>query len=134
MTHLALRSTELPIFIVGIVFFFIYLVVRVSARERENRRRLELIEKALDSGTIDERTKRELVEAVAKKPLGRAREGVHPVFTLGWIGLFAGIGMVIVALGEERWWRPAVMTTAISFGVLSVPMAVRELQSRKEHA
>ena len=128
MSFLALRGTELPIYIVGIVFFFVYLMTRVSSREKVQKARLELVERALESGAIDESTKRELLEAVTRKPQSLA----HPLVLLGWIGLFAGIGMIVLASMDDAYlWKPAILTTAISFGVLSLPIASRELQSRR---
>lgn len=128
LSFLALRGTELPVVLVGTVFFFVYLMSRAGAREREQKRRLELVEKALESGAIDERTKRELVEAVTAKPPGLA----HPLFLIGWVGLFAGIGMIVLATTNQPYlWEPAILTAAVSFGVLSVPIASRELQSRR---
>ena len=120
----------LPVFIVGIVFGFVYLIVRISAHEKDQRRRIELVERALDSGAIDAQTKRELVETVAN---ARAKAGPGAVFSLGWVGLFAGLGMIGTGLALEPydWWPAGIMTTAISFGVLSIPLAARELQSRK---
>jgi hypothetical protein len=129
MSFLALRGTEVPIFIVGIVFLFIYLMTRVTAREREQRRRMELIERALESGSVDESIKKELLAAVTDKR--RPGHRTHPVFLLGWVGLCAGVGMMVIALNYSYWWEPAILTTAISFGVLSVPIAAREIQSRR---
>ena len=118
----------LPVFIVGLVFSFVYLLVRLSARERDQRRRIELVERALENGAIDDQTKRELLGAVTNK---RTPTGYHPLFLLGWVGLFAGLGMIGISMGNDHWLSPAIMTTAVSFGVLSVPLAARELQSRK---
>ena len=89
-----------------------------------------LVERALESGAIDEATKRELLAAVAHRGR-RPQAGVHPIFVLGWVGLFAGLGMIGISLEQPRWWPPAILVTAISFGVLSVPLAAREMQSRK---
>ena len=120
-----------PVFVILIVFLFVYLVIRLSTREKELRRRIELVERALESGAIDDETKRQLLEAVTNRRHGLA-PGHHPVFVIGWVGLFAGLGMMgIATTGLYHWWPAAIMTTAISFGVLSVPLAARELQSRR---
>ena len=119
----------LPVFIVGIVFFFVYLIVRISAHERDQRRRIDLVERALESGVIDDATKRELLEVVTHQRKRGA--GPHPVFALGWVGLFAGLGMIGISMDQYHWWPAGLLTTAVSFGVLSVPLAAREMQSRK---
>ena len=123
-----IRGLDLPVFIVGIVFFFVYLTSRASARERDQKRRIELIERALQSGVVDDATKRELLAAVANDTW----YGAHgrPSFLFGWIGLFVGIGLIILAMDDGELWKPAVIISAISFGVLSLPIAAREFHSR----
>ncbi|MEM7201887.1 MAG: hypothetical protein AAF628_16590 [Planctomycetota bacterium] len=135
-TLLAIRGSELPlpVAIIGTVFFFIYLMTRTTARERESKRRIELVEKALSHGHIDEATKREMLAAVTGQRDATGR--ISPTMAAGWVGLFVGLGLTAAALigaGDARdLWLPAVMTTAISFGVISLPLAQRELQDRRD--
>ena len=49
---------------------------------------------------------------------------------MGWIGLFVGLGLMVLAAESGRYWEPAVIVTAISFAMLSLPLAAREFQSR----
>ena len=109
-------------------FIFMIVVVRIAQRDSENKRNTALIEKALDNGTIDEATKRQLLERVAGQ-----KKGPSSIFMFGWVGLFVGLGMLVLGMADsDDWLVPAVLTTAISFGVLSTPIAMRELQARQQ--
>lgn len=121
------RSAEFPLLVVAIVFVYVFLVYQTKHRHRDRERRIELVERALESGAIDDTTKRELVAAV----VGGSTSGMHPLLAVGWIGLFAGLGMIGLAFGDYPMWRPGIMTTAISFGVVSLPLASRELNQRR---
>lgn len=132
-SYLAFRGTELPIAIVGIVFVFVYLLVRINVRERMQKRRIELVETAVRSGAIDAATKRELVAAVTGER--RPRRTAHPLFLVGWVGLFVGAAMIVISaqMGHmEHMLAPGILVTAISFAVLSLPIAARELQARSQ--
>jgi len=128
MSYLAFtRGAELPIVIVAIVFVFVYLRSRVVAHERTQKRKIELVERALESGVLDQATKRELVQAIT----GRApRRGTHWLFLLGWIGLFVGVALVILGVDNDDLWPAAIVVTCVSFAVLTIPIASRELHAR----
>ena len=125
--------------IVAVVFAFIYLTVRLQTREREARlereRKYRLLEKALESGSIDEATKRQLVELVARgegavRPSGVSRSAV--LAAIGWIGIFVGVALLAVGYqGEEDLMRAGMLVALTSFGLVSVPFALRELNARK---
>lgn len=125
--------------IVAVVFAFIYLTVRLQTREREARlereRKYRLLEKALESGAIDEATKRRLVETVARPEGAAGPPGGSPAVVLGaigWIGIFVGAALLVVGyLGEEDLMHPGMLVALISFGLVSVPFALRELNARK---
>ena len=133
MHYLALmsRGGEMTVWIVAIVFGFVYMVTRISAKEKAERRRLDLIERALDSGAIDEATQRELVASVVKRPTQR----MPWLFVAGWIGLFVGVGLIVVGSMSHRmdYMLPqAIMVVTVSFAVLSLPIAAREFTSRTD--
>ena len=119
-------SVAIPIVLLS--FTFAYLMSRLKVCDRERGRRAALLERALDSGAIDDATKRELLAAVTGKPT-TARG--HSVLVAGWIGLSVGIGLIVLAMMHRMSWEPAILITAVSFGVLSVPMAMREMQARR---
>ena len=130
MHFVAARGPDVAVAIVAIVFVFIYLMVRITTREREQRRRLDLVAQALQSNQLDDRTKRELLAAVGAAP----REARIPLWTaLGWIGLAVGISLLILGetMSQRDLWAPGVLVTAVSFAVLSLPIAARELQGRR---
>lgn len=129
MTYLAFRGAEI-LLIFGAGVFLAYLITRRSNRDRDLQRRIDLVERALDSGQIDEHTKRELL-AAATAPVGTHW---HPALVAGWVGLFSGLGMIALALMYYRdWWETGIMVTAVSLGVISVPIGMRELQGRAAH-
>ncbi len=131
MNYLAARGPDTAVAIVAIVFVFVYLILRIATREREQKRRLDLVAQALQAGQLDERLRHELLGAVA------APGPKTPIWVvLGWLGLFAGIGLLIVAAttNERDMWPAGIMVTAVSFAVLSLPIAAREMQGRKTAA
>lgn len=124
----------IPIAIVTIVFFFVYLMVRQSSKERDEKRRLELIDRALEHGQIDPDTKRALLGAVVHR-----KERRSPLLVVGWLGMCTGVGMLLMVwinpggvYYKPETWHAAIMITAISFGMLSLPIATRELSRGSE--
>ncbi len=118
-------GAQLPVFIIGIVFFFVYQMVRLSAKERDDKRRIDLVEKAMEKGDLDAATKRQLVQAV----VGESPRW-SPLLVIGWLGLCVGLGMLAVAClsyGNERMFQQAILVTCGGFGLLSLPIAMREL-------
>lgn len=127
------------------MFLFTFLASRNEQRERSRRLQLrtDLVERALESGAIDESTKRELLDVVTGK-VEQARKdaakeagvgaGSKTLFVLGWLGLFAGLGMLTLHLLEagDYWFIPAILTSTVGFGALSMPLAMRELHARRE--
>jgi hypothetical protein len=92
-------------------------------RCREQARRLDLIEAALRNPNLDRDVQRELVQALQPKP---RRTG----FVLGWFGAFAGIAWLCTEpRGDE--WTFAVIVTVVAFALLTLPLALRELEIRK---
>ena len=54
-------------------------------------------------------------------------------FVVGWIGLFTGIALWVVGMGfgPEELGFTGVITALVSFGVVTVPMALREVERRR---
>ncbi len=110
-------------------------------RSRERKERLRVMEKALHSNQLDDETRRSIAhslsgEARRDRPLWLVSlyQGVvylcrHAVFVCGWIGMFVGAGLMIIGDGEM--FAGGVMTALTSFGVVTVPMALREMEVRR---
>lgn len=112
------------------VMWVIFAITKRMDRQRENdKRSFDLVHKALDSGAIDAETKAMLVRVVAER--GAAQ--VSPMFAVGWIGLFVGGAMIAAGsmTYEARDVLPAgIVVAVVSFGVLSMPIAAREMLYR----
>ena len=110
-------------------------------RSRERKERLRVMEKALHSGQLDDVTRRSIAnslsgEARKDRPLWLVSlyQGIvylcrHAVFVGGWIGMFVGAGLMII--GDSEMFAGGVMTALVSFGVVTVPMALREMEARR---
>lgn len=91
---------------------------------RERRRRLEAIETALRNPALTPEVQRELTQMLRPPPKGRTS------FGLGWIGVALGIGWLLTdPVGSD--FDFAVMLTAASFAVVTLPLALRELEARR---
>jgi hypothetical protein len=91
---------------------------------RERRRRLEVIEAALRNPSLTPEVQRELAQMLRPAPRGRT------IFAFGWIGVALGIGWLLTnPIGED--YNSAVFLTAASFGVVTLPLALRELEARR---
>ena len=110
-------------------------------RSRERKERLRVMEKALHSNQLDDETRRSIAhslsgEARRDRPLWLVSlyQGVvylcrHAVFVCGWIGMFVGAALMIISDGEM--FASGVMTALTSFGIVTVPMALREMEVRR---
>jgi hypothetical protein len=120
--------------LLALCFAGCYVMCRLAVQDKLQKRRLDLVESALKSGAVDAATKSLLLAALAEGAKGgRSEPRASPLFALGWIGLCAGIAMIVIyyTAPASRGTLPAgVITCAISFGLLSLPMAARELYAR----
>ena len=110
-------------------------------RSRERRARLQVLEKALHSGQLDEETKRSLASSISGDPrrsrpewLTSLYQGIvylcrHSIFVCGWVGIFAGVAMMLI--GGPDVFAGGVVTALVSFGIVTVPLALRELEARR---
>lgn len=91
---------------------------------RERRRRLEVIETALRNPALTPEVQRELTQMLRPAPKG------HLSFGLGWMGVVLGIGWLLTdPVGSD--YNFAVFLTAASFAVVTLPLALRELDARR---
>ena len=113
----------IPVAIVGILAALAIVVVNTVLRARERARRLELIEAALRNRSLLPETQRQLIEPLKPQPSRR-------LFVVGWLGAFAGVGMLCLGLEGFALWL-AVNITALSFALITLPLALREVEARR---
>ena len=101
----------------------ILVLVHLLQRGRQERRRFELMEAALRNPSLSPETQRDLVRAMTPTR-GRL------LFTLGWFGLFGGIGWMCSDPHPSE-MQSAIIITVVSFAMLTLPIAMRELEARK---
>lgn len=121
-----------------IIFMFILAVIVLAHRSKARQARFRLVERALQEGNLDEATRAQLLDSVSAPGwAGILQQQIaflarHAVFVLGWLGIFTGLG--VVAWGgiesEDHAMGIGVVVALISFGVVTVPLALREIQGR----
>jgi hypothetical protein len=124
---LGLRDDGFFIFF-GLVFSFVALIVSMNLRHKERKERMALARRALEQGNLDDATRQHLLQAVPP----HARRGYllrNPVFTIGWLGLFLGGGLLMT--GERDTFEAGIVVALVSFGIVTMPFALRELEGRK---
>lgn len=141
---LAARMEAIPI--LGIIFLFVYGVIHIDNRKKERQQRLRILEEAVRTGQLDEQMRAEIVAGLsgrARKQEAMQAHAAHVAahkdqsgwgklfFTIGWLGLFAGIGMLIAHENEDMLVAGCVMTGA-SFALVTLPLAWRELEAKRQ--
>ncbi len=126
-----------------LIFMFIVLMTLMKNRSQQHRDKMDIIQKALDSGAIDENAKREMLEALSgqnwvkqhQRNVERAarvsekRSFGRFMFGIGWMGLFLGVVLFLagLAVGEEELLVGGAVVGGIAFGIVTLPFAFREL-------
>lgn len=132
--------------VLALVFGFVVLVVFLGNRAKYRSQRLKVIEEAIRRGNLEQAAQDELVRELTGRRVQRPRsapaapgEGSFTsfarwVFVGGWIGLFVGIALLIGAgaTGDDEVGIAGGIIGAISFGVMSLPFALRELDRRTD--
>jgi hypothetical protein len=132
-------NNEGPV-IVAIVFPFALAITYIAVRAGIRSQRLKVIEKAIESGRIDEETRRALLKALTPDSQwltalvwqlkGMAR---NLLFVGGWVTMFAGIG-VLIASETFRWGRDesagGLIAAFVGFALVTLPLALREISRR----
>jgi hypothetical protein len=123
--------------ILAVIFVFVTAMTISQNRAKERRERLRVIEEALRSGNLDAGEKQELMsQLTGRRPRRRETEheprhaGAKFVFGIGWLGLFTGIALM--TMGGDEPFQAGVFTAALSFALVSLPLALRELDGRQK--
>lgn len=133
---LAVREEEMITMV--IVFMFILAIIVLVQRSKTRQARFRLVERALQDGNLDDTARKQLLESISAPGwAGILHQQIaflarHVVFVVGWLGIFTGLGLTAWGgiEGEEDVLGVGVVVALISFGVVTVPMALRELQGR----
>lgn len=123
-----------------VLFAFILVSSTIQSRAKERRARLEVIERALARPDLDAETRRKLTEALEpqgsrfvrglRATLGGSPFGPrHAMLSVGWIGIFLGIGIGTLAHGPDA--EVGVVVLLGSIGLLTLPFALREFEKRR---
>lgn len=121
--------------VLGIIFGFALVKGWMDQRAAARSERVRLLEQALQNPAIDRPTIESLTYQLTGTRTQRqgASRTLALVLGLGWLAMFAGIGMWV--LGE--WWHDTdtlsagVVTAIGGFGLVTYPFALRELQARR---
>lgn len=134
----ASAPTAMSFVITIVIAAFCYALVKRSMEQKAKARAdtVRLLEEALRNPQLDRQT----VEGLADR-LGDRRAGVGAVSALfllvGWIGLFVGIGLLVAGASvappdlEDEMQMAGWIAGLCSFGCLSYPFALRELEARR---
>ena len=140
MTLVSAMSNEGPV-VVAIVFPFALAITAVVFRAILRGQKMNLIAKALESGNIDDETRRALVHNLAPQRsewLGALAQHLtwlcrNLLFVGGWITMFTGLG-VLVGSQMFGWGRSeaegGMVASFVGFGLVTLPLALRELARR----
>lgn len=134
-----LAAGEEEIITLTIVFAFVLMVIGLSIWSKHKQARYRLIERALDSGNLDEATRKQLIDGIsatgwmATLQQQLAFLARNAFLVAGWLGIFAGLGTAAWggAGSEEDMLGAGLLVTFISFGVVTIPLALRELHARR---
>ena len=130
--------------VLSLILGFVLVVIVLSMRAKQKSERMRLMEKALQADTLDDDTRRVLLDQLSgrnsQRPQWLASLYQHllflsknALFVVGWMGMFTGIALLVVGMGfdREELGFAGVITALVSFGVVTVPMALREVERRR---
>ncbi len=133
-----LAFAEEEFFTMMMVFTFVLLIIGMSIFSKHKQARFKLIERALQAESLDDTTRKQLIDGLTatgwlstlqQQLTFLARNGI---FVIGWLGIFTGLGMAAWggADGDGDILGGGLLMSFISFGIVTVPLALRELQAR----
>lgn len=125
-----------PAFVVLVVFLFVFLANHQKAKAAERRDKLRILEEAIRNNTLDPATRDDLYEILTGRRPGQRSDPNSvgflgkTMFAFGWMGMFVGAAMLFGADTDEI-SNVGLGLGIGSLGVLTVPLAMRELQGQR---
>ncbi len=136
-----------------IITIFVFVIVKhaMDTKAKQDRERLRLIEEALRSGNLDDRSREELMGTLTgRKPTEASRPSGAPtarnpddvgfwmkvIAFVGWLAFCVGMSFVIICAssrGYEFLGVPAAVLSCGGFGLVTYPFVIRELNSPRRH-
>jgi len=112
----------IAIVIVALAAGTVLSLIWMLQRGRERRRRFDLLDTALRNPNLTAEVQRDLARSLHAPRM-------RVPFVIGWFGLFAGIGWLCTSpRGDEE--VLAWLATLGAFALLTLPFALRELETR----
>ena len=130
---------EIALFVVPVLItIFVFALIKgwMDARTQARSEKVKLLEEALKNPAIDRATIESLTYQLtgAKNPQkAGASVLMSIVLAIGWIALFAGIGIWVLGdlTNEKDALAGGVVTSIVGFGLVTYPFALRELEARR---
>ncbi len=122
-----------------LIFGFIIAISLISARSRERRERLRILEDQLRAGNLDGAGRQRIVDELTGRPSPAApppppgatqRPFSGPArfaFGIGWMTIFLGIALLITGGRDEE--QAGTILVPLGFALVTLPIALRELES-----
>lgn len=112
---------------------FLILIVLVVVRSSSRSQRLRVLQRALESDSLSERQKQELIGILrADQAPARGFPWGRLAACLGWLGMFAG--GLFAAFAPRHMEHIGIIFAVMSFAVLSLPLVLRETEDRRAAA
>ncbi len=123
-----------PVLVVVLAFGLLKSWMDAGIKARSER--VKLLEEALRNPAIDRATVESLTYQLTgnRSPHhGGSNKVMAVVLGLGWLGLFAGIGVWVLGemVNDADVIAGGIITSIASFGLVTYPFALRELQARR---
>lgn len=119
--------------LLGLIFAFVYLMSRMANQEKERKDRARLVEQALKNDRLSPSELADIVRTL--RPTGSlfSYENIvqgRTVFIFGWLAIFVAMGLVVQ--GDNSLVGAGFFLGATGFGLVTLPMALREYEARRE--
>jgi hypothetical protein len=116
------------------IFVFVLIKHVLDQRAQVRMERVRLLEEALKNPAIDRQMLDSLTfQLTGARPQRGGSRWLAVVLALGWLVLFAGVGVWVLGqiIGEEQAVAAGILTAIVGFGFVTYPFALRELEARR---
>jgi hypothetical protein len=141
-----MHDNEAIVVVLPSMFVFIAVLVAMGSRHYQRIERLKVMQKAIESGTLDDATRRTILEALSAdqrqgsewmRALGQHLTFLarNLLFIGGWITMFVGGAFWLLSSirdEDSRYQQDGLIATFVGFALVTVPLALRELESRRQ--